>query len=212
LQKPGLRGLACFLPGDNAAKMQLVDSEKTMVLRNSPLPAHGGKPTFDAPSAQGAIALSGGFLPPGPTAFLELEKLYREVEREVLSLGVGCWARGDCCDFSRFDHKLMASSLEIAYVKEKHPGRLDAGSSLCPFWKAGKCTERERRPLGCRTFFCDRRYRGILEDLHAKYYLRLRQIARSHPCPWGYEPFVDAVCRPEGPCVGSGLPGQGGGR
>ena len=183
-----------------------------MVPRNAHYPAPGGEPSHEGPSVERARAASIGSLPPGPTAFPELEGLYREIDREVLSLGVACWARGDCCDFRRFDHKLMASSLEIAYVKEKHPGKLDAGSSLCLFWKAGKCTERDRRPLGCRTFFCDRRYRGILEDLHEKYYRRLRQIARGHPCPWSYEPFVDALCRPEGPCLRSGPPGQEGGR
>jgi len=181
-----------------------------MIPRNSHVPTPGGKSAHQGPALRGATAALSGSRPSGREAFFELEKLYQEIDREVLSLGVGCWAHGDCCDFRRFDHKLMASSLEMAYVKEKHPGKLEAGSGLCPFWKAGKCTERERRPLGCRTFHCDRRYRRILEDLHERYYRRLRQLARDHPCPWSYEPFVDALSGPEGRGPRSGAPGQEG--
>lgn len=170
--------------------------------------AAGGESTGGGSSAAGGTAASCDRPPPGPTALREIARLYREIDGEVQALGVGCWAHGDCCDFRRFDHKLMASSLEISYVKEGHPERLESSSSLCPFWKAGKCTERERRPLGCRTFFCDKRYRQILEDLHEKYHRRLRQIAQDHACPWSYELFVDALCRPEDPRPRSGFIGR----
>lgn len=127
----------------------------------------------------------------------ELEEAYRELDAEVRSLGVACWARGDCCDFERSDHRLYASTVEIAYVIEKRGNAIEAeggrSSKLCPFWKEGKCTERERRPLGCRTYFCDRRYREPLEALYEKYHRRLQKLAERYALDWRYEPFVEAV-------------------
>ncbi len=129
---------------------------------------------------------------PGPVRS-EIESIYRDLEAEIRALGVGCWARGDCCDFERCDHKLYASSLEVAYVKEKHPKPFPLDGVLCPFWKEGKCTERERRPLGCRTHFCDRRYRTQLESLYEKHYRRIRGLAAKLEIPWSYRPFVNAL-------------------
>jgi Fe-S-cluster containining protein len=132
-----------------------------------------------------------------PAASKELEAVYQELDSQVRALGVACWARGDCCDFERCDHRLYASTVEIAYVLEKRAETLTAGgpgsAKLCPFWKEGKCTERERRPLGCRTFFCDRRYREPLEALYENYHRRLRELAERHALEWRYLPFVDAV-------------------
>ena len=125
-----------------------------------------------------------------------VEELYRALDLEIRSLGVGCWLRGDCCDFERCDHKLYASSLEIAYVREKNPRAFPAGSVLCPFWKEGKCTERERRPLGCRTYFCDKRYKDQLEALYERYYRELRKLAEARGLPWSYRPFVEALRSP----------------
>jgi Fe-S-cluster containining protein len=129
----------------------------------------------------------------------ELEEVYRDLDREVRGLGVGCWLRGDCCDFERSEHRLYASSVEIAYVSEKHPEAFSGPSALCPFWKEGKCTERERRPLGCRTYFCDARYRDPLQDLYEKHYRRLQGLAERHQLAWSYVEFVAALRNREAP-------------
>ena len=122
-----------------------------------------------------------------------LRSLYQELDREVRSLGVGCWVRGDCCDFDRSEHRLYASTVELAYVKEKHAEVFPSDSALCPFWKEGKCTERERRPLGCRTYFCDTRYQEPLQELYEKYHHQISLLAREHGFHWHYQPFVSAL-------------------
>jgi len=122
-----------------------------------------------------------------------LESMYSEVDAEVRALGVACWARGDCCDFERCEHKLYASSIEIAYVAEAHGAEFPRDSVLCPFWLDGKCTERARRPLGCRTYFCDRRFKDALEAIYEKHYRRLRRTALEQGFEWAYEPFVAAL-------------------
>jgi Fe-S-cluster containining protein len=139
-------------------------------------------------------------LPPPLAA--AIERLYAELDARVRALGVGCWVRGDCCDFERSEHRLYASTIEVAHVIAKHgsglaadgaPPRDAAAAKLCPFWKAGKCTERERRPLGCRTYFCDPRFREPLAALYEEYHGRLRSLAREWRVPWEYAPFVSAL-------------------
>ena len=123
----------------------------------------------------------------------ELEALYAQVTLEIRSLGVACWNHSVCCDFERCDHKLFASSVEIAHVLAAHPEPMPDRGALCPFWQDGRCLERERRPLGCRTYFCDGRYRLPLEDIHGKYHHRLRILAEKHSFPWYYGLFVPAL-------------------
>ena len=151
---------------------------------------------------------------PLPTGLEErIRDLFSDVDARIRTLGVGCWAHGDCCDFERSEHRLYASQLEIAFVRETRGGDLDAAARgdrpgnanatdrqhlqqnerLCPFWIDGRCTERERRPLGCRTFFCDPRYRDAVEALYEEYLAKLRLLADAYGVPWGYRPFVAAL-------------------
>jgi len=126
----------------------------------------------------------------------DLAALYERVDREVEASGVACWLRGACCDFERNDHVLYATSLEIAWVRERHCAQdhpFAADSALCPFWQGGVCVERERRPLGCRTFFCDERFRVRLEALHESYHRELGALAERWEEPYRYEPFVRAL-------------------
>ncbi len=122
-----------------------------------------------------------------------LEDIYRRVDKEVSGSGVECWQRGDCCNFEKVDHTLFASSLEVGYVKEKHPAPFPAGSILCPFWEEGLCVERERRPLGCRTYFCDGNYSRQLQAIYEKHHAEIRKLAERFELPYSYGPFVAAL-------------------
>jgi len=125
----------------------------------------------------------------------DIEQLYEGLSKEISHLEATCLGRGDCCDFDRRDHRLYASSLEIAYVREAHPEPLERRGSLCPFWRDRRCTERDRRPLGCRTYFCDRRARDSLQALYEEYHGRLREISCRYGYAWSYEPFVEGLLR-----------------
>ncbi len=128
-----------------------------------------------------------------PEAFEALKKIYDDVDQEIQASGVACWVRGLCCDFEKTDHVLYASSLEIAYVREIHPEPFEGGSCLCPFWKDGRCDERTRRPLGCRTYFCDEKYRDQLEAIYEKYYRQITEVATQYSLEWSYQPFVKVM-------------------
>lgn len=128
-----------------------------------------------------------------PAARDELEALFEGVDRAVAETGAVCQARGVCCDFTRSEHTLWATWVEVAWVLETHAERWKPDDPLCPFWQGGLCTERERRPLGCRTYFCDPRSRDELERIHETFHERLRDLADRHGLPYRYIPFVRAV-------------------
>ena len=126
-------------------------------------------------------------------AFEALEKLYRRVDEEISESGVECWLRGDCCDFEKVDHTLFASSLELESVREKHPETFPPNNALCPFWEDGRCVERERRPLGCRTYFCDENFAERLQAIYENYHAEIRELAKRYDIPYSYKPFVLAL-------------------
>lgn len=130
---------------------------------------------------------------PKAKAFEALEKLYQRVDEEISASGVECWLRGDCCDFEKVDHTLFASSLELEYVRDKHPKSFPPGNALCPFWEKGRCVERERRPLGCRTYFCDANFSKQLQAIYEKYHAEIKELVELHELPYSYEPFVLAL-------------------
>ena len=137
--------------------------------------------------------------PPGglsETASRELAEIYARLDAAVAATGVRCFLRGHCCDFTKADHRLFASSVEIAYVREAHPAPFSPGSPLCPFWRDGLCHERERRPLGCRTYFCDEVRGGDAAALYERFHAEVRDLADRHGIEYRYEPFVDALRRP----------------
>jgi len=126
----------------------------------------------------------------------ELEAIYARVDEAIRATGAVCILRGDCCDFPRQEHRLWASSVEIAWVREKHPSPFPPRDELCPFWKEGLCTERERRPLGCRTYFCDPRTRDATEAVYERFHEEIRALADRHGLPYRYEDFVAALREP----------------
>lgn len=128
-----------------------------------------------------------------PAARAELEDIYRRVDQEIASSGVCCWLRGQCCDFEANDHVLYASSAELAYVLEGHPEPFEPTGVECPFWVDGLCTERRRRPLGCRTYYCDERYREPLEAICEKYHGEVRELSERHGITYRYAPFVASL-------------------
>lgn len=127
----------------------------------------------------------------------EVERLYREVEAEINPHQDLCLLRGVCCDFRNCDHRLYASSIEVAYARDRLERRNAEISSsdpdLCPFWRDGRCEARAERPLGCRTYFCDPSWIGRGEEIYERYYARLRALSSQHGLEHSYAPWVTAI-------------------
>jgi len=130
----------------------------------------------------------------------ELGEILACADVAAAQAGAECLADGDCCKFDLTGQRLFASTGELAMVTEQAPPHPEACLALrCPYQEGALCTARDRRPLGCRTFFCERAWKGapgtvgaaapprewsgeLYERLHAK----IRDLHRRRGLPYAY--------------------------
>jgi len=116
--------------------------------------------------------------------------LYEALASDIAAAAPICELSGRCCRFKEYGHTLFISRPEAELLLEEG---LPAGAVIdeagCPFQINGLCTARERRPLGCRVYFCDPNYAGKGEDLSEKYIGRLKQLHDETGTPWEYRPL-----------------------
>ncbi len=131
----------------------------------------------------------------GETALAELRKLYADLDEEVLATGAVCRLSGACCNFPEYGHTLYATGLEADYIlRGVPPGEFrSADEDLCPFWVDRRCSIREHRALGCRSYFCDRSTTDSLQAIHEKYLARIRDIERRHGIAPRYAPLIRLI-------------------
>jgi Fe-S-cluster containining protein len=116
--------------------------------------------------------------------------IYDELAAEIAAAAPVCNLSGRCCRFKEYGHTLFLSRPEAELLLEQpfpEDARLDEAG--CPFQVNGLCTARERRPLGCRVYFCDPNYAGKGEALSERYIARLKQLHEAAGTPWDYRPL-----------------------
>lgn len=129
-------------------------------------------------------------------AMADLDLLLEELDYEVKDLGARCWLSGDCCDFDASGHRLFTSEIEASrFARGVDLGGWDPSSGLCPAWKDRRCTAREHRPLACRTYFCDPKFKDRVQDLTERYVTRLKWLHRKHRIAWDYRDFLAHLAR-----------------
>jgi len=88
-----------------------------------------------------------------------MRTFYVEADRRIAALPHTCWNKGKCCRFDQFGHRLYVTTLEAAYFLGTAPNRQQPfppiTNDACPCAHDGRCNARDRRPLGCRIFYCD---------------------------------------------------------
>lgn len=120
----------------------------------------------------------------------ELQETYAAADAAVAAAGPRCDASGRCCRFREYGHTLFLSQQEADYLFESEPPSpgpfTDAG---CPYQVEGLCTARERRPLGCRLYFCDPSYQDAGARLSERFIRELKQLCNRQGLPWRYAPL-----------------------
>ena len=123
-------------------------------------------------------------------AFALLQVLYEEVDAFVNKSRAVCLARGVCCRFEEAGHELFSTGLEADYAADLLPeAPAPEAEGRCPYHVGGRCTARQGRPLGCRTYFCDVNTQSVLEDAHEFFLRGIRQIERDTGYPASYARF-----------------------
>ena len=117
--------------------------------------------------------------------------LYANLDRDIAAANPVCNLSGRCCRFKEYGHTLFLSGPEAEVLLEPGLPTDQIDENLCPFQVHGLCTARERRPMGCRVYFCDPNYAGVGEEISERYVSMLKQLHDSSGVSWDYRPLHD---------------------
>ena len=133
-----------------------------------------------------------------PELSATLESIYADLQRDINALRPACRQSGDCCNFTKVEHVLYATPLEITHLLQHHPlPAVMPANGSCPFLTADlKCGVRDHRMLGCRIYYCDPNYTAAGQDLYEKYLGRIKTAYRAAEISYAFVPVMkDFVCR-----------------
>lgn len=132
-----------------------------------------------------------------------MRELYADLDRRVAEHAPTCWNKGECCRFGRYGHRLYVTSLEVAYYLAMGPGREPSDSGLgspaaaallaeatCPHAFGGSCHARDRRPVGCRVFYCDPASQDWQGPVTEEFLGRLRAMHEGLSVPYVYADWL----------------------
>ena len=114
---------------------------------------------------------------------------YKNVNQEIKKLPQPCEACGQCCNFGKAGHRLYASALEFMYLLDKYLVTDNCNEDICPFLKNNKCSVRDRRMLGCRSYFCLHSAQDKIkaENIYEKNLSILKKLHLKYNIDWHYQ-------------------------
>lgn len=153
--------------------------------------AHGSNDSRDEPAwlrqAVGRCREDVGFLD-------ALRGVYRSVDEAVNRRGALCLGGGACCRFDLMGHRLMLSTGELALLTLRPPpGGRGAGLLPCAYQHGPRCTVRDRRPLGCRVYFCRAEWEDFCHQAYEASHERIRRLHERHALPYAYVELTAAL-------------------
>lgn len=127
-------------------------------------------------------------------AFLSaIQLLYRAVDEQIAALAPHCRGCGGCCHFDLAGHRLYVSTGELALLLRTPPAVTNPPPLRCPYQVGAQCRAREYRPLGCRTYFCDRKLTNSIQDIYENSHIQLRLLHQNHYMPYTYAEMTHSV-------------------
>lgn len=129
-----------------------------------------------------------------PEVVAAMRALYAEADTAIAARGATCWNRGDCCRFALYGHRLFVTTLEAAYYLASDDAPPAARDETCPHAYDGRCHVRDRRPLGCRIFYCDSQAQDWQGPMTEEFLARLRRMHGQFDVPYSYADWL-AVLR-----------------
>jgi len=117
----------------------------------------------------------------------QLKKIYAEVDKFISESNPKCLGGGVCCKFDLMGHRLYLSVGELAVLTEKQPANKERYlEKRCPYQLGPRCIARENRPLGCRTFFCDKISENLFQTTYERFHREIQQLTQTHCLPYAY--------------------------
>lgn len=124
---------------------------------------------------------------------LAVAQILDAADREIAALAPHCEACGKCCHFEDGARVLFASALEVEFLARRAKPVKLRKRNVCPYLQGQKCTVRDARPLGCRTFFCKDLDAQRLHAVYEDGLCRLAALSRRLGFEWSYGPMVDRL-------------------
>lgn len=130
-----------------------------------------------------------------PEVVEAMRAFYAEVDRLVAAQSPVCLNKGECCRFAQFGHRLYVTALEVSY----YLARMDEQTvpavteEVCPHAFDGNCHARDRRPLGCRVFYCDPAAGHWQGPLTEEMLGRLRKMHDEFAIPYFYAEWLTVL-------------------
>lgn len=124
-----------------------------------------------------------------------MQAFYAELDARIAAESPVCWNKGACCRFDSYGHRLYVTTLEAAYYiacgeTAEIPPVLD---EACPHARDGMCRARDRRPTGCRVFYCDPAARHWQGPLTEAFLGRLRRMHVELNVPYFYADWLSVL-------------------
>lgn len=121
-----------------------------------------------------------------PEVVRAMRSFYAEADREITDQNATCRNQGECCRFGEFGHRLYVTTLEIVYYLATGSLPPPVTADACPHSLDGRCHARERRPLGCRVFYCDPHAEHWQGPLSERRLARLKVMHEELRVPYTY--------------------------
>jgi len=125
-----------------------------------------------------------------------MERLYVDLEKKLGNALGRCRMDGACCRFSESGIRLFVTPLEISYLlKEPSPSppASEGVAGNCPFQSGGLCGVRERRPLGCRIYFCASSGEEERSKLYEEFHRKIRRLHERHGILYSYRELTESI-------------------
>ena len=131
-----------------------------------------------------------------PDVSARMHAIYQLIADQVAARAPACVASGRCCNFETYGHRLYVTGLEAAWcvnqLTSEHP-TLDAKTihealerGGCPFQVAKLCGIHTIKPVGCRTYFCDRTAQEWQESLTERAHAMVKRTHTIAGVPYRY--------------------------
>jgi Fe-S-cluster containining protein len=132
-----------------------------------------------------------------------LRAVYAQADAEAAKRNLSCRACGGCCRFATAGHRLLASAAELALLLEGSPPACRPEPGRCPYQQGARCTARERRPLGCRVYFCDEPS-AAAAGRYERHHRQVRRLHAERGLPYAYAELTGALAELL-PAAGAGV-------
>ena len=140
-----------------------------------------------------------------------LAELYARIDEESAAAGATCLGGGVCCKIDLTGQRLYLTTVELALLARTRPARgLRAGAGRCAYQVGPRCTARDRRPLGCRAFFCRPQLRDWSGRTYERYHRHICRLHERYHLPYAYVELTAALAELFGGEVKIALTGPAG--